>query len=102
MRRVQLEQATGTIESIRGEVAEVLWDTGARSPVPLAWLSDAPGCEECRGPMEAQRSTRKYCSDTCRLRAFRRNAKRGVGRNHGEPENARESAGGNAREALAA
>ena len=75
MERVRLSEATGTIEAIRGPVAEVRWDTGARSAVPLAWLSDAPGCAECGGPMEAERSTRKFCSDTCRKRAHKRRAK---------------------------
>ena len=100
--RVQLEQATGTVEAIRGDAVEVLWDTGARCPVPIRWLSDAPGCEDCGGEMDAERSTRKFCSDGCRVRAFRRNAKGGGRRGHGEPENAREVAEDNAREALAA
>jgi len=104
--RVQLEQATGTVETIRGDAVEVLWDTGARCPVPIRWLSDAPGCEDCGGEMDAERSTRKYCSDTCRKRAHKHrtkgDAKRRGRQGHGEPENAREVAEDNAREALAA
>jgi hypothetical protein len=50
MRRVRLGEAIGTVEAVRGRVADVLWDTGARCPVPLAWLSDAPGCAQCGGP----------------------------------------------------
>jgi len=40
--RVQLDEALGTIERVRpdGATAEVLWDTGARCPLPLSWLSD--------------------------------------------------------------
>jgi len=74
--RVRLEEALGTVEEIRGRVVQVRWDTGARFPVPIAWLSDAPGCQECGAGVEAERSTRKYCSDTCRVRAFRGNAMR--------------------------
>jgi hypothetical protein len=43
--RVQPREEIGTIERIRPssdgsyEVAEVLWDTGARCPEPLSWLS---------------------------------------------------------------
>ena len=88
--RVQLEQATGTVEAIRGDAVEVLWDTGARCPVPIRWLSDAPGCEECGGEMDAERSTRKFCSDSCRVRAFRRNAKGGGRRGQGETRNGRD------------
>jgi hypothetical protein len=37
MTRVQLHEALGTIEGVRedGVTAEVLWDTGARSPFPF-------------------------------------------------------------------
>jgi hypothetical protein len=49
--------------------------------------------------MEVQRSTRKFCSNPCRLRAWRRNAKAGSTPRIGEAENARESAEGNVREA---
>jgi hypothetical protein len=99
MDRVKLGEATGTVESVRGKVAEVRWDTGARSPVPLAWLSDAPSCFECGGPMEAERSTRKFCSNACRIRAFRCNAKRGGTPDIDPAKNGRETAEGNVREA---
>jgi endogenous inhibitor of DNA gyrase (YacG/DUF329 family) len=97
--RVVLAEAMGTVESVRDNVAEVRWDTGARCPVPLAWLSPASGCAECGGPMEPERSTRKFCSNPCRLRAWRRNAKARSTPRIGEAENARESAEGNVREA---
>lgn len=32
--RVRLEDALGTVEELRGRVAVVRWETGARSPVP--------------------------------------------------------------------
>jgi hypothetical protein len=99
MRRVVLGKATGSIETVQGNVAEVRFDTGARCPVPLTWLSPAPGCAECGGPIEAKRSTRKYCSDACRIRAFRCNAKTGGTDGTGATENAREAARGNVREA---
>jgi hypothetical protein len=99
MTRVVLGKATGTVESVRGRVAQIRWDTGARCPVPLAWLAPAPSCAECGGPIEAKRSTRKYCSDACRIRAFRCNAKAGGTQGMGREENARESAEGNVREA---
>ena len=89
-KRVRLEEAVGTVEEIRGRVALVRWDTGARSPVPFAWLSDAPGCQECGAAMEAERSTRRYCSDTCRVRAFRGNAKRRPTQTTSEAPNVRE------------
>jgi hypothetical protein len=57
MRRVVLAGATGSVEAVRGNVAEVRFDTGARCPVPLVWLSPAPGCAECCGPIKAKRST---------------------------------------------
>jgi hypothetical protein len=102
MRRVVLKEATGTIESVRDKVAEVRFDTGARCPVPLAWLSPAPGCAECGGPMEAQRSTRKFCSNACRVRAFRCNAKAGGGHGRGSAENSREAAQGSVKSGVLA
>lgn len=101
-KRVKLGEAMGTVEVVRGKVAEVRWDTGARSPVPLAWLSDAPGCEHCGGPMEAERRTRKYCSATCRKRAQRCHAKRGATTDTGKAENARDAARGDEKSASAA
>jgi|SRR5215211_6866490 len=104
--RVQLEQATGTVEAICGTVAEVRWDTGARCSVHIRSLRDAPGCQECGSQMKVERGGRKYCSDTCRKRAHKHRAKGDAKRRgrqgHGEPENAREVAEDNAREALAA
>jgi endogenous inhibitor of DNA gyrase (YacG/DUF329 family) len=97
--RVVLGEATGTIEAVRGKVADVLWDTGARSPVPVAWLSGAPTCAECGGAMEAERSTRTFCSNRCRLRAWRRNAKARGTHAMAEGDDARETSPGNVREA---
>jgi hypothetical protein len=91
MLRVVLGEAAGTIESVRDNVAEVRFDTGARCPVPLAWLSPAPGCAECGGPMEAQRSTRKYCSATCRKRAQRCHANSGGSQGMEVATNARQA-----------
>jgi hypothetical protein len=99
MRRVVLGEATGTIESVRDKVAEVRFDTGARCPVPLAWLSLAPGCAERGGPMEARRRSRKYCSNACRVRAFRGNAKSGRTQGTTAVENARQVVQTDAREA---
>ena len=44
------------------------------------------------GGIRAERSTRKYCSDTCRVRAFRGNAKRRLTQTTREASNVRESA----------
>jgi hypothetical protein len=38
MRRVLLGKAIGSVEAVRGDVAEVRFDTGAHCPVPLALL----------------------------------------------------------------
>lgn len=100
--RVQLVAATGIIERVRGEVAEVRWDTGARSPVPLAWLSPAPGCRECGAPIEAQRSSRKYCSATCRKRASRCHANSTPSKAPRPTPNVRQGARSDARRAAAA
>lgn len=97
--RVQLEEATGTVEAVRGRIATVRWDTGALSPVPLTWLSDAPGCAQCGAPMEAERSTRKYCGATCRKRAQRGHAKAGGGKDTGETSNVREGVSSGAKRA---
>jgi hypothetical protein len=102
MRRVRLGETTGTVEAIRGRVADVLWDTGARCPVPLAWLSDAPGCAQCGTPMEVQRSTRKYCSATCRKRAQRCHANSGGSQSTEAATNAGEAGRGNVKSGVLA
>ena len=35
-------------------------------------------CEQCGGPLAARRSSRRYCSDTCRVKAFRERKARAV------------------------
>jgi hypothetical protein len=52
MTRVVRGEASGMVEGVRGRVAEVRFDTGARCPIPLAWLSPAPTRAECGGPAE--------------------------------------------------
>lgn len=37
--RVRLTKAIGTVAQINGETVHVIWDTGAQSPVPMAWLT---------------------------------------------------------------
>lgn len=95
--------ATGFVERVRGEVAEVAWDAGARSPVPVAWLrvvsdedhdasaavdagrgtlgppalSVTRSCARCGGDLEG-RSDSIYCSGgACKQAAYR--ARRGAG-----------------------
>jgi hypothetical protein len=98
--RVQLSpgSATGTIERLRGDVAEVLWDTGARCPVPLAWIAEptnrpTPGaaaarerrhetdawkrahrpqrCNGCGRVFRPKRAGQLFCTAGCRKRAHR-------------------------------
>jgi hypothetical protein len=54
--RAQLYEALGTIEKLRedGMTAEVLWDTGARCPLPLDWLSDPEAREAERKARQAE------------------------------------------------
>ena len=76
-------EATGTIEKIRPSspssdgdymVAEVLWDTGARSPEPLSWLGSLA---EVQAEREAEREEAK------KLRRLQREQER---REHPEVE----------------
>jgi hypothetical protein len=46
--------ATGTVITLRGEVAEVRWDTGARCAVPIGWLK--PGGTSARQHRSARAS----------------------------------------------
>lgn len=46
-------------------VAEVTFDLAALHLVQV--------CEQCRQPMEGERSTKRFCSATCRKAAHRRN-----------------------------
>jgi len=98
--RVQLSpgSATGTIERLRGAVAQILWDTGARCPVPLAWIgppSVRPSreamtarkrrhsnpawkrahrprtCRGCGGVFRPKRSDQAFCTASCRKRDHR-------------------------------
>lgn len=102
--RVRLDpgSATGTVERVRGEIAEVLWETGARCPVPGGWLSvlsehDVPrsgaairnggtrtpgpavtrSCARC-GELLGGRATSIYCSAACKQAAYRE--RQGAGR----------------------
>ena len=97
--RVRLRTAIGTIAAIRDDdVAEGLWDTGARCPVPLSWLTlEAPfeaaagasdadralrggrtpdplsvtRCRMCGHEFTPARSDARYCSNRCRQAAYR-------------------------------
>ena len=91
--------ATGTIERLRGEVGDVRWDTGARCPVPLAWLGERAErpkpqaastarerrrtteawkrdhsprrCSRCGRVFRPRRADQAFCTATCRKRAHR-------------------------------
>jgi excisionase family DNA binding protein len=59
--RVQLGTATGIIEKVRGDVAEILWDTGARCPVPIEELTDPEHRDEAKRAEEsAARRDRRH------------------------------------------
>ena len=100
--RVQLSpgSATGTIERLRGDIAEVLWDTGAGCPVPFAWLGEptdrlkreeaaatrerrhtstewerahrARKCRGCGQLFRPRRADHVFCTPSCRKRTHRR------------------------------
>jgi predicted nucleic acid-binding Zn ribbon protein len=94
-----LGSATGTIERLQDEVADVRWDTGARCPVPLAWLGEPQQkqnghqtsaarkrrhataawkrdhsprrCNGCGKVFRPTRADQVFCTATCRKRAHR-------------------------------
>jgi hypothetical protein len=75
--RVRLEPGTaaGTVENVRGEVAEVRWDTGARCPVPISWTAPiaeiaVTRCLWCGIELHG-RTDARYCSDAHRQAACR-------------------------------
>jgi hypothetical protein len=63
------------ITSLRTEgshlVAEIAIDLDALNLVQV--------CEQCRQPMEGERSTKRFCSATCRKAAHRRNHQEDAG-----------------------
>ena len=78
-------------QSPEGQGTEVIADDLGPRPAPAPWIRNVNSyirrvdrrreersearqgkcCDQCRNPIEAKRSTRRFCSDLCRVRAHR-------------------------------